>query len=84
MVHDYNAFNQFYVMLCAVEIFSINEIVVDGLMIPSDGTLEVQTGENIRGLYISTFYYDAQGVYRRGERRLVKTGRMEFKELLLG
>ena len=69
----------FYVLLCALEIYNINEVVVSGIMVPSDGNLEVKIGPNIRGVYISTLNFDTQGVYRRGERRLIKSGVMPFK-----
>jgi hypothetical protein len=56
----------FYVLLVAVEMFGINEVVVNGIMVPSNGNLNVNIGSNIRGLYISTFNFDSQGIYRRG------------------
>jgi hypothetical protein len=56
----------FYILLTAVEMFGINEVVVNGVMVPSDGNLSVKIGSGIRGLYISTFNFDNHGVYRRG------------------
>lgn len=83
IIHEYNSFNQFYVLLAAHQLYKIQEVTVDGIAMRGDNQITIDIGNHVKVCYLFKVKADSNsGLYVKEEPRILKQSLYYFNDLV--